>query len=380
MLPGSVFERLDVRPVVNASGIYTDLGGSILAPAVWAAVEEVNGAFVDMVELLDRTGDLIANLIGVEAARVTPGASAAIALGVGACLTGTDRAGMARLPDTSGMPNEVLLQRGHRYKYARCAALTGARLVEVGEPDETRPEEIAWAIGPRTAAILLPAHLDGQNGSVPLAEVAPIARERGIPIVVDAAYMCYPVELMGSYTAAGADLVCFSAKYFSGPNAGGFVGGRADLIEAVGGIDFTRHESGPYQRFGRPFKMDRHTVVATVLALQEWLEMDHAARWTGYERQVEALRAGLAGLPGATLAPMCFTMDERLEPAPVNCLAVRFSPEAGTTAPEVAAELAAGNPSIRCVVEQGALVIVVETLRDGDERMIVARLRDVFAA
>ena len=372
----STFELLNVRRVVNASGIYTDLGGSRLSPSIWAAMEEVNDWFADMVELLEHTGETIAGLLGVEAARVTPGASAAIALSIGACLTGTDRTKMERLPDTAGMPNEVILQRGHRYKYDRCALLAGARIVEAGSSDCTRPEEIVRAIGPNTAALFVPAHLDARNGTVPLADVASIGRQHGIPTFVDAAYMNYPVDMMGSFAKLGADLTCFSAKYFGGPNAGGFVCGRKDLIEGVAGLDFTRHESGPYRRFGRVFKMDRQTVVATVLALKEWLTMDHQARWDGYRRQVAALHAGLEGLPGAALTSMCFTMDERLVPDPVNCLVVDFAASDGRTARAVSEVLAGGNPSIRCVVEGTALVIVVETLREGDEELIARRLRE----
>jgi L-seryl-tRNA(Ser) seleniumtransferase len=376
----TIFERLGVRRVINASGVYTDLGGSRLSPSVWAAMAEANDSFIDMVELLDRTGEIIARLLDVEAARITPGASAAIALGIGACLTGNDREKMERLPETSGMPNEVILQRGHRYKYDRCVLLPGARIVDVGSEAGTRGEEIEHAIGPNTAALFVPAHLDGHNGTVTLVDVTAIGRAHGIPTFVDAAYLNYPSAVMGSFTTQGADLVCFSAKYFGGPNAAGFIAGRADLVSAVTALDFTRHESGPYRRFGRAFKMDRQTVVAMVVALEEWLAMDHDARWQGYRRQVENLREGLAGLPGATLTPMCFTMDERLVPDPVNCLVVDFGPGAGRSAAQVAQTLACDNPSIRCVVEGNALVIVVETVRDGEEMTIATRLREVIAA
>jgi D-glucosaminate-6-phosphate ammonia-lyase len=375
-----VFAHLRVRPVINCSGIYTDLGGSRLSPAVWAAMTEANEWFVDMVELLERSGERIAALLGVEAARVTPGASAAIALGIAACIARGDRARRERLPETDGMPNEVILQRGHRYKYGRLPLLAGARVVEVGEPDGTEPLEIARAIGPRTAAVFLPAHLDGHHGTVPLTDVAALARERGVPVFVDAAYMNDPPALMSSFTTAGAGLVCFSAKYFGGPNGGGFLAGRQDLIDAVAAVDFTRHESGPYLRFGRAFKMDRQIVIATVLALEEWWAMDHAARWDGYRRQVDTMRAALADLRGLTLTPMWFTMDERLIPDRVNCLVVRFAPESGTTAQAVSDRLAAGSPSIRCVVEGDALVIVVETVRDEEVALVAARLREAIEA
>ena len=375
----TIFEHLGVPPVINATGIYTDLGGSRLSPSIWTAMAESNDSFIDMVQLLDRTGETIAGMLGVEAARITPGASAAIALGIGACLTGDDRWKMERLPETSGMPNEVILQRGHRYKYDRCALLPGARIVEVGSESGTRREEIEQAIGPNTVALFLPAHLDGHNGTVPLADLAAIGHTHGVPTFVDAAYMNYPVEIMGSFNARGADLVCFSAKYFGGPNGGGLVCGREDLIAAVAAIDFTRHESGPYRRFGRAFKMDRQVVVATVLALQEWFAMDHEARWQGYRRQVEMLCNELAAIPGTTLRPMCFTMDERLIPDPVNCLVVDFAPTAARSAAQVSDDLASGNPSIRCIIEGIALVIVVETVQDGEEMVIAERVRQAIA-
>jgi hypothetical protein len=125
--------------------------------------------------------------------------------------------------------------------------------------------------------------------------------------------------------------------------------------------------------------MDRQTVVATVLALEEWLTMDHEARWQGYRRQVENLRAHLTGLPNVTLTPMSFTMDERLILEPVNCLVVDFAPDSGTSADEVSRKLARGNPSIRCVVEGAALVVVMETVRDGDELIIAERVRQAVA-
>lgn len=375
----TIFEWLDVRPVINACGIYTDLGGSRLAPAVWQAMTAANDHFIDMVDLLEHTGDVIADMIGAEAARVTPGASAAIALGIGACMTGCEQRRIEALPDTSAMPREVILQRGHRYKYQRCVELAGACIVEVGTADGTSARDIEQAIGPDTAALFVPAHLDGLNGTLPLPEVAAIGRARGIPTFVDAAYMNYPVEIMGSFNAQGADLACFSAKYFGGPNAAGFLSGRPDLMAAVAAIDFTRHESGPYRRFGRAFKMDRQTVVATVVALDEWLTLDHQARWASYRRQVETLRDGLRHLPHATLTPMSFTMDERLIPEPVNSLVIAFSPDAPRSAADIDRILAAGNPSIRCIVEGDALVIVVETVREGEEAIIIERLLQAAA-
>jgi hypothetical protein len=71
-------------------------------------------------------------------------------------------------------------------------------------------------------------------------------------------------------------------------------------------------------------------------------------------------------------------MDERLITDPVNCLLVDLAPTASRSAEEVSHTLACGNPSIRCIVEGNALVIVVETVQDGEEMVIAERLRQAI--
>ena len=60
-----------------------------------------------------------------------------------------------------------------------------------------------------------------------------------------------------------------------GRTAGGFVAGGAGLVADVAALDFTGYESGEWRTFGRAFKLDRATVVATVAALEEWVALDH---------------------------------------------------------------------------------------------------------
>ncbi len=372
----SIFERLGVAPVINACGIYTDLGGSRLSPAVWAAATAMNADFVRMTELLDRTGERIASLLGAPAARITPGAAAAIMLGTAAAMAGQDGSKSQRLPDTAGMRADVLIQAGHRYKYDRQVPMTGARLVEVGTQNGTRRDQLQAAISGETAMILHPAHLDGKPGTLSLEETADVAKARDVPIFVDAAYMNYPTSIMGAYLGRGADLVCISAKYFGGPNAGGFVMGRKDLVAAISNVHFTRYESGSVLKFGRPLKMDRQIVVAVLAALEEWLAMDHAARYADYRRKVEMLEDDLSSVPGLVLEPKCFTMDERFIDAPVNALLVTFDKSrCGCSAGEMARRLEQDHPSIAAIVEGSRIGFVMDVLEDNEVRLIGTRIR-----
>ncbi|HVB14087.1 MAG TPA: hypothetical protein VNH38_04945 [Candidatus Dormibacteraeota bacterium] len=72
---------------------------------------------------------------------------------------------------------------------------------------------------------------------------------------------------------------------------------------------------GTHLNFGRAFKLDRTSVVATALALQEWMEMDHEQRWLGYRRQAEEFRLAAAGEAPAMLG--CFTFNEHVVPEPL---------------------------------------------------------------
>ena len=82
----SVYSRLGVRPIINAQGNRTVLGGSATTPAVAAAMEEANHTYVEMRELLEKSGEFIAEMLGVEAAYVTSGCAAALCRSSGRAL------------------------------------------------------------------------------------------------------------------------------------------------------------------------------------------------------------------------------------------------------------------------------------------------------
>jgi len=90
--------------------------------------------------------------------------------------------------------------------------------------------------------ILHPAHLDGVRGTLPLTAVLPLAHAVNVQVVVDAAHMSYQTSWITANREP--DLVCLSAKNFWGPNVGGFLYGREELIQPIAKIDFTHFEWG----------------------------------------------------------------------------------------------------------------------------------------
>ena len=115
----SIYKQLGVRRVVNGIDHLTLLGGSVLPKEVMDAIIEANNYFVDMDELLTKSGEFVAKLLGAESAFVTSGAFAGLVLASSACMTRDDRELMERLPYTKGMRNEIIIQKGLRSEYDR---------------------------------------------------------------------------------------------------------------------------------------------------------------------------------------------------------------------------------------------------------------------
>ena len=371
----TIYEELGVTPVINARGNQTVLGGSMFAPAVQAAMDAANRYFVDMGALQERGGELIAELVGCEAALVTPGCAAALALGTAACVAGDDEEKMARLPDTAGMKRNVLIQAGQRYHYERATTIVGTRLVEVGDANGTSAAQLAAAMDDETAVVLVPAHLDGHGGTLPLTEVVAIAHEHDVPVLVDAASQIYPVERLRSWTAMGADLVGFGAKYFGGGNSAGLLCGRKDLVASAATQSFIGFELGPARGrvFGRPLKLDRQEITGTVVAVREWVTMDHEVRIQQVQRRLDALVSDLGTVAAAQTS---VHVGARFG-APALC--IQIDPASGHTGASVRAALAAGNPSIVVGGADDELDLNLGTIADGDVAVIAARLREILS-
>ena len=279
----SVYDKLGVKKVVNAAFALTRLGGSRLDDEILEAMAEANKNFCNVWELEMRAGKTISEITGAEAAFVTAGAFNALVLSAAACIAGKDPEKMRQLPDTTGMKNEILIQKTNRMPiYDRSMEVPGGKLVIVGDEQGCTPEQIEKAVGEKTAAMHYLAPMGMQRkGVVPLEEVVKIAHKHGVPVIVDAAGQTWPLDGLHKFTDMGCDLVCYGGKYVGGPNSSGFVLGKKDLVEAVALHSFIGAESGPldqpgfYMSVGRGYKLDRQEIVGVVVALQRWMKLDH---------------------------------------------------------------------------------------------------------
>lgn len=367
-----IYERLELRPIVNAWGTVTRIGGSTLAPEVAEAMHLASTAYVNVEEMLRRAGDHIARLIGVEATFISSGAAAGLCISTAACMAGSDPVRIAQLPDSDGMPNEVIVLKSQRFRYDQAIRMAGARLVEVGLADLTFREQVEAAVTERTAAFHYLAESESIRGAIPLEEVIEIMRPRGIPVIVDAAAELPPLRNLTHYIELGADLVLFSGgKDIRGPQSSGLVLGRADLIEAC------LLNSNPFHSVGRPMKVDKETIAGLTRAVELYVEKDfeeEAARW---ERIVANLLEGCKQIPGTT-ATRGFPSEPGIQPRTIPRVFLRMHEAARLSPKDVRDRLWEGEPCIAVGLLGDALVLNPQTLDEAQCELISERLHRIM--
>ena len=228
---------------------------------------------VEMAELMDRSGEYIAGLLGAEGAYVTSGCGAALALSAAACIAGSDPDKVLQLPDVTGLKHEILIQKLQRYTYDRCLSSTGGKLVEVGDDDGCTVEQLESAITAKTAAVAYLVRPDESPGALSLEETVETAHANGLPVIADAAAQNYPTDFF-LHNARAADLVCFRREVLrSAPSPTGFLCGKKELVDAAAAHGFIGFHTGGARAIGRPLKVTRDGVVAVVAAVRAWLTM-----------------------------------------------------------------------------------------------------------
>lgn len=368
-----VYKRLGVRPLINAGGTQTLWGGSTLSPEVMQAMVDANSNYVEMEELLDKAGEHVAELMGVEAAYITSGCFAALALSTAACMTGRDRQKISRLPEIAGIKHEVLIQAKHRNSYDREFPVPGGVLVEVGDAGGCSVDTLDGAIGPNTAAVAYLARRDSDSSVISLAEVVKTAHAHAVPVIVDAATHIYPVDYFRGL-AQSADLVCFSGKYFNAPPAVGIACGKRELIEAVADHGYIGFYNPDGRSFGRGFKIGRHDVIGLVAALEWWLTADHEVRHAKDEARLADMQLALEGIPGIGEMGIVHVGAHT-----GSTLQVSIDSEvSGKNAGQVVAELDTGIPRIRVGGTEDGIIIHAHTLNEGEEEIVVDQLKAVL--
>jgi L-seryl-tRNA(Ser) seleniumtransferase len=362
---------LKLRPVINVSGTMTALGASIVVPEAVEAVSAILTEFVEMGDLHRRASTVIAELSGAEAGFVTASCSAAITLAVAACMTGPDLAAIERLPDTTGLKDEVLIQSGHMVSYGapveQGIRLAGAKVVPVGQATSAHAYQLAGAITERTAAaVYVVSHHVVDYAQIPLKVFCDVCHARGVPVIVDAAS---EYDLTG-FLADGADLALYSGHKFLGGPTSGIVAGSKERVR-----DTYLQNRG----IGRGMKVGKEGIVGALAALQAWKTRDHAGIRARERRALDCWVDALDGRPGVAATIVSDPTNN-----PLDRLKVAVDPEgANITAWDLADRLAAGDPPLIVrdhEVEHGYFFLDPCNLHPEEEFTVARRIAEELEA
>jgi L-seryl-tRNA(Ser) seleniumtransferase len=347
----------------------TRIGSALVRPEVVAAMAEAATWYVDLVDLQRAAGRQLAEMIGVEACYVSGGCAAGLAITTAACMTGTDPARIARLPDTDGMPSQVVMQRSHRNPYDHAIRQVGVELVEIGNGRSAFDWELASAIGPQTAAVVYVYGQRTMHEPLSLPETVDIAHSLNTPVIVDAAAEVPPARNLRGLKETGADIVVISGgKGLRGPQNSALVLTSREMVEAC------IPNACPNHALGRSMKTTKEDIGGLVKAVELYLALDHEAVAREWEEEVSLVVGELDEIAGVTAARGEAGYSEGI---PVARITIEEA-VLGRSAAQIAAALSEGDPDIRVTQRDDWLSINPQFLEPGDGAVVRERLREAM--
>lgn len=368
---GEIYRQIGIRPFINAAGTYTVLTGSLVPESVRQAMADASRCFVPLIPLQNAVGTRIAKMLNIEAAMVTTGADCAIMLATAACVTGTDREKIRRIPDLTGMKSEVIIPKPQRNGYDHAARSVGVRLVEVETIDQVKS-----AINSKTA-MLYWTNIMEWKGKIARKDFLDAGKSAGIPVFNDAAAELPPAENLSGIVHLGFDLVGISGgKGLRGLQSTGLLLGRKDLIQAA-----TLNNNPNDDAIGRPCKAGKEELMAMLAAVEVYLNRDHEAdmrEWRGY---MESIASDVKGID--TVKTNVYIPGPGEGPGgghPLPYLKIQWDPsKLGVSYQDCSRQLREGEPSIEVNTSQQGLDLASYNLFPGEERIVGMRLREILS-
>jgi L-seryl-tRNA(Ser) seleniumtransferase len=357
------YEDLGVRPLINCIGTITTLSGSLILPQVREAMVQASKQYVKIDELMEAVGARIAQVMECEWGLVTNGCAAALTQVTAGCVAGMDPEKIARLPDTTDMKNEVIVQSSHRQGYDRAVEAVGVRLIEV-----KTQAELKAAFTDHTAMLLMFGDA-ADRGEISIAEMADIGHAHGVPSLADAA--AERPDVPNWYLDQGVDVVAYSGgKCLRGPQAAGLVLGRKDLLQAA-------FANGcPHGSIGRPMKAGKEEIMGLLAAVEQWVRRDHVAEWREWERRLQVIADAATASDSVTTSIG--------EPGRSNVtpnMTITWDVDAvGVTPAEAKKQLSEGTPRIEVSGGAAGISINPYMMEEGEEVVVARRIGEILAA
>ena len=372
------YEKLGVRPFINAAGTYTILSASTLPEEVQAAIALAAQKPVHLLELHKAAGEYLAKRLRCEAALITAGAAAAIKLATAACITRGNKAAIENIPtDMQGLKNEVIVQKAHHYDYDHALRDCGARFVDVETLDEYER-----AFTERT--VMTQFFNAAEGGLISREDWIRIAHKHGVPCFNDAAADVPPISNLWDYTEMGFDLVAFSGgKGIRGPQCTGLLLGKKDLIDAA------QLNNSPYSNtVGRGMKVGKEEIIGLVAAVDWFLKQDDAALEAEFRKRAGTIAERVQTVPTVQarvfIPPVANHVPHLLITYDINRVklsAVEVMRRMREGSPRIELNPATGGRPASAGLPGGNNVIVVGVwmLQPGEDHIVGRRLQEVLA-
>ncbi|HTS26179.1 MAG TPA: hypothetical protein VMH81_09905 [Bryobacteraceae bacterium] len=284
----NVYRAIGVRPIINAHGTYTIITGSTTLPEVKHAMDEASRSYVQMDELMDGVGKRLAEITGAEWGIVTAGCCAALTHCTAAAIAGNNPERMQRLPDLTGLKNEVIIPSYSRNVYDHAIRMLGVKIIEVKTFAELEP-----AFNDRTALVYILGG-PGDDGPLGTRAVSEVARRKNVPVIVDAAAEVLTLK-PNVHLERGASAVAYSGgKCIRGPQAAGLLLGEKNWLQAAWA------NSSPHHAFGRSLKVGKEEIMGMLTAVEMWTKRDHKAEWSMWESWLGSISERVKQVNGVT--------------------------------------------------------------------------------
>ena len=371
-----LYEKYELTRIINGCGKMTHLAGAAVITPVVQQVSEAMPCFFDLDELQERAGKVIAEATGAEAGCVTASSAAGLTLSVAAAMTGPDLGRIGQLPESTGMPDKVVLQKGHAVNFGapitQMIRLAGARVVEIGSINGSSDYHLQHALSHGdnqavAAVVFVVSHHTVRYGCTPLRQTVEIAHAHDVPVIVDGAAQSFNIRRI--LEAGVALAICSGHKYLCGPTAG-IVCGREDLVRAV---------NLQSRGIGRPMKVGKEGIFGVMAALEHRMSMDVTAWQAEQDRKMHRIIKCLQDLEGVTMGADPDPNGNPFSRARIDVDADR----AGISAAVLSAAVAVGDPSIRLRAhhaDEGYVNVDAIEMSDEEVELTCERLREVLTA
>ena len=363
----TIYDKYQLKQVINASGKMTILGVSKVRSTVFEAQQLGGNTFFEMSELLKQTGDYVGQLLKAESATITSSASAGIALSVAALIGQGDTYHVYHPYTDRITKREIVLPKGHNVNYGTGVDVMieqgGGVVVEAGYANECSKEQVEMEITEKTAALLyIKSHHTVQKSMLSIQEMVEVAKAHELPLIVDAA----AEEDLFKYIELGANLVIYSgAKAIEGPSS----------VLVVGKKDYIRLIQLQNKGLGRSMKVGKDNILGLVAAIESYLT-EGSESGESMKQRLSPFIEALNGIPGLVAKVVQDPAGREIYRAEVN-----FN-DSPVTAFEAVSGLKEGNVAVYTrdyQANNGKIEFDIRQVDESEMATIVSKLKKIVS-